>query len=224
MRRAAELALDAINGDTAGRRLELVDGPDPRSVATIDALAQIETITEMKLLISLSPPRERKITPPVSPQHRLWLLPPTSVAELARSDYAKSGASGATTATIDTPMRAGTPKGQYVTPALSAENYPPAGREFFKKFEDKYDRAPDRYAIYGYEAVGVIVDGITRLEQAGDPVTQWRLSLAAHEIRDRYGPVGHYDVLPSGQTTLYIFQARGKGAPQGDAALIEALR
>lgn len=224
IRRAAELELEAIDGDTDGHRLKLVDGPDQKSVATIDALAQLRTISEPKLTISLSPPPERETGAPVAPVHWLYLLPPQSLTEQARSIYAASGATGSASAVADTPLRAGTPRGQYVTPALSAENYPPAGREFFEKFEDKYDRAPDRYAIYGYEAVGVIVDGIARLEEAGDPVTQWRLSLAAHEIRDRYGPVGHYDVLPSGQTTLYVFQARGNGAPLGDAALIEALR
>ena len=136
----------------------------------------------------------------------------------------RPASTGATDSVVDTPLISGAPRRKYVTPALSADNYPPAGREFYEKFENKYGRAPDRYAIYGYEAVGLIVDAITRLEKAGAPVTHTSVAKSALAIRDRLSPVGHYDVLPSGQTTLFVFQARGKGAPPGQAALVEALR
>jgi ABC-type branched-subunit amino acid transport system substrate-binding protein len=146
------------------------------------------------------------------------------LTETARSSYVESGATGAVTSEPDSPFNPGTPTGKYVTPGLSAQNFPPAGREFFEKFEKKYGRAPDRYAIYGYEAVGLIVDALTRLEKTHEFVDQTSLAKSALEIRNRYSPVGHYDVLPSGQSTLYVFQVRGKGAPPGQAALIEGLR
>jgi ABC-type branched-subunit amino acid transport system substrate-binding protein len=147
-----------------------------------------------------------------------------SLAESARASYVASGATAATDSVVDSPLKAGTPRVKYVTPALAANNFPPAGRKFYEKFEKKYGREPDRYAIYAYEAVGLIVDALSRLEDAGTPVTQASLAKSALAIRDRYSPVGHYDVLPSGHTTMNVFRVGGAGAPPGAAALIEAQR
>lgn len=225
MRNAAGLALDAINNDTKGSRLQIVDGPDPKAIATIDALARVPVSGTNQLTITLKPPIARETGRQRRPSPQIWLLPPDALGMAARSSYVASGAQGSNEAAFDSPLRAGTPSGQYVTAGLSAENYPPAGTEFFEKFNDAfYGTTPDRYAIYGYEAVGLIVDALTRLEEAGTPVTRSSVAESALSIRNRFSPVGHYDVLPSGQTTLYLFQAKGKGAPTGDAALIEALR
>lgn len=227
MRRAAQLGLDAINADTKGSRLKLVDGPDRNALVMIDALTSRPVAGEDQLTIFLVPPFDRRVSAPPVLQElpaQLWLLPPLALGEAATRSYAASGVTGATGAVADSSVDAGTPNGQYVTPGLSADNYPPAGREFFEKFEEKYGRAPDRFAIYAYEAIGLTVDALTRLEESGEPVTQKSFAESALSIRDRFSPVGHYDVLPSGQTTLYVFQARGKDAPLGDAALIEALR
>lgn len=225
MRDAAGLALEAIDGDTAGSRLEIVDGPDPEAIATIDALARVPVSGKKQLTITLTPPLARETRRQRRPSPQIWLLPPDALGMAAKSSYMASGFDGAIEAVSDSPLRAGTPSGQYVTAGLSAENYPPAGTEFFKKYNEAfYGSAPDRFAIYGYEAVGLIVDALTRLEEAGAPITQSSVAESALSIRDRFSPVGHYDVLPSGQTTLYVFQVRGKGAPPGDAALVEALR
>lgn len=124
----------------------------------------------------------------------------------------------------DNPMIAGTPEFTYVTPALSKENYPPAGHRFFDAFVKEYDRTPDRFAIYAYEAVGLVVDAIRRLEDSDEPVSPDTVQRSALSIKDRFSPVGHYDVLPDGSTTLYIFQARGKDAPPAESALIEVRR
>jgi hypothetical protein len=227
MRRAAQMGLDAINGDTTGSRLKLVDGPDRSALVMIDALTTRPVAGGDQLTIFLVPPFERRVSAP-PPDYELpaqiWLFPPLALGKAATRSYAASGVTGAAGAVADSAVDAGTPRGQYVTPGLSADNYPPSGTEFFEKFEERYGRAPDRFAIFAYEAVGLTVDALTRLEEAGEPVTQESLAESAMSIRDRFSPVGHYDVLPSGQTTLYVFQARGKGAPQGDAALIEALR
>lgn len=225
MRSAVELAVKEIDGETNGSRLKIVDGPDPDAIATIDALARVPVSGKNQLTITLTPPLAREVKRQRRPSPQIWLLPPDSLGMAAKSSYMASGSKGAIEASSDSPLRPGTPSGQYVTAALSAGNYPPAGTEFFEKFNDEfYGSTPDRYAIYGYEAIGLIVDALTRLEKAGAPVTQSSLAESALSIRDRFSPVGHYDVLPSGQTTLYVFQARGKGAPPGDAAIIEALR
>lgn len=224
IRRAAELELEAINNDTSGSRLQLVEAPNPQALATIDALARVAISGPDQLTISLIPPLQRETKASRRPSPQIWLLPPKRLSEAARNSYAASGAAGAGGSSTDSPLSPGTPTGQYVTPALAAQNYPTAGSEFFEKFEKKYGRAPDRYAIYGYEAVGLIVDALTRLEKTRAVVTPAALTQSALAIRNRFSPVGHYDVLPSGQTTLYVFQARGKAAPPGQAALIEALR
>lgn len=124
----------------------------------------------------------------------------------------------------DNPMVPGVPQFTYVSPALSRDNYPPAGLRFFDAFIKEYDRVPDRFAIFAYEAVGLVVDAIRRLEDADEAVTPDSVQRSAFAIKDRFSPVGHYDVLPSGATTLYVFQARGKDSPPPESALIEVRR
>jgi hypothetical protein len=227
MRRAAQLEIDAIHGDTKGSRLQMAKGYDNRVIASIDAFSPLpprQMSQPRALIVSLSPPDLRSTTERVTKFPQVWLMPPTDVAKTALDQYRASGATGAASARLDSPTQPGTPTGQYVTAGMSAHSYPPAGSDFFKKFVDKYGHAPDRYAIYAYEAVGLIVDAIDRLEAAGKPVTQQSVAESALSIRNRYSPVGHYDLLPSGQSTLYLFQARGGEAPTGQASLIEALR
>lgn len=228
IRRAAQLEIDAIGGDAVGHRIALVNGPDLGSVAAIDALAAVTRQGTDQLLVTLRPPVKRVVDAPggsrPSQAPKISLLPPVALAQAARSSYAASGASGASSAVVDSPLDPGTPTGRYVTAALSEDALPPAGAAFYEKFRKEYGRDPDRWAIYGYEAVGLIVDAMTRADKAGLPVDQKNVAEQALAIRDRFSPVGHYDVLASGQTTLYVFQARGAGAPGGPSSLIEALR
>jgi hypothetical protein len=226
MRRAAQLELDAIDGAAGATRLKLVDGGGADSIATIDALSGATAAGAGELTVSLVPPHRRETgrATEVAGRPRILLLPPASLARTATASYAASGATGASAAATDSPLRPGTPDGRYVTDGMSADAYPPAGRAFFRKFAKEYGRAPDRFAIYGYESIGLLVDAIRRVEKAGEPVTRASVASAALAIRDRFSPVGHYDVLPSGQTTLYLFQVRGAGAPTGPASMVEALR
>ncbi len=228
MRRGATIAIEAVDGESSGHPLRLVLGPLPDSIATIDALAEPAQQLDGQLMITLAPPLRRD-TRPISKSDaatapRIWLVPPQATARSVSSQYANSGADGARGTVADSPLRAGTPDGRYVTAALAADEYPPAGSEFFKKFTDKYGRVPDRWAIYGYESVGLILDAMARLMDKGVPPTQRTVAREALSIRDRFSPLGHYDVLPSGQSTLYVFQARGGGAPTGPASLLEAMR
>lgn len=124
----------------------------------------------------------------------------------------------------DDPGTPGEPKFTYVSPALTEDNYPPAGKRFFKIFREDYNREPDRFAIFAYEAVSVVFDAVRRLEAADKPVTPENVRAEAFKITDRFGPIGHYDVRSNGLTTAYIFEARGKDAPPPDAALVEVGR
>ena len=124
----------------------------------------------------------------------------------------------------DDPETPGEPKFTYVSPALTEDNYPPAGKRFFKIFREDYDREPDRFAIFAYEAVSLVFDAVRRLEAADKPVTPENVRAEAFKITDRFGPIGHYDVRSNGLTTAYTFEARGKDAPPPDAALVEVGR
>lgn len=228
MSRAAQLFVDGPGKNVAGSRLALGHGARGGSIATIDALAANAQHGLDELEITLTPPRERRTARP--PRERagglpIALVPPHSLAVSAAAQYAASDVPGAKGATVDSPTDPGTPQGRYVTAALSEHAYPPAGSAFFRKFSETYGRVPDRWAIYAYEAVGLVADAIRRLDANGVPITPRAVKDEATTIRNRYGAIGHYDILPSGQTTGYIFQARGAGTdPNDPATLIEALR
>lgn len=230
MLRGAQLEVDAVRRHTGTRSLRLVIGPDPEAVATINGLLPDPVAARGQLLIDLVPPVRREAgalsrRSERSPRRpRIALPPPQQLAQAARDNYAASGLPQAGSATVDSPLKPGTPDGTWVTSGMSADSYPPAGRAFFRKYVKRYGHAPDRFAIWGYEAVGLLIDAIHRVERAGEEVTQQSVAASALSIRNRFSPLGHYDVLPSGQTTLYIFQARGDGAPDGADSLIEALR
>ncbi|MFY9264516.1 MAG: hypothetical protein WAO61_03700 [Solirubrobacterales bacterium] len=108
----------------------------------------------------------------------------------------------------DDPAVAAVPRSaMLISPALRREDLPPAGTRFLDDFAATYDREPDRFAIFAYEAIGLTLDALTRAGEHG-AVDRAAVSDAAGSIIDRFGPVGHYDVLPSGHTTLYQFSTR----------------
>ena len=48
-------------------------------------------------------------------------------------------------------------------PGVAPEEYPPAGKQFLKDYTAKYgEKNPDRYAVYGYESMSVLLDAIKR--------------------------------------------------------------
>lgn len=222
MRLAAEMAVENTGNDTADHRLALSDAPSADAIAQIVAPippeAAIVDFEGDSLLVRLEPAPLRAAEGSVN------LLPSTAMGLRARRQYVASGLPRSRRVTLDRPDIAGTPAGTYVTPALSEGSYPPAGHRFFKQFADEQGRAPDRYAIFAYEAVSFIVDAIQRVEKSGRQVTTERVKQQALQIRDRFGPIGHYDVLANGSITSYVFQARGEPAPPPEAALIEVRR
>ncbi|MBI5309444.1 MAG: hypothetical protein HZB14_00215 [Actinobacteria bacterium] len=98
--------------------------------------------------------------------------------------------------------------GTLVTPALAPAGYPHGGEKFFEWFENAYERQPDRWAVWAYEAVGLALNAITDAGETGEPVTRDSVRKAAFGITNRFGPVGHYDVLADGSTTIYTFGIR----------------
>jgi branched-chain amino acid transport system substrate-binding protein len=85
---------------------------------------------------------------------------------------------------------------------LDPDSYPPEGQQFFEQFEQEFgDRAPDPYAIYGYEAMSLVLDAI---ERAGSSDRQ-AIIQALFETENRESVLGTYSIDDNGDTTLTTY-------------------
>jgi branched-chain amino acid transport system substrate-binding protein len=84
---------------------------------------------------------------------------------------------------------------------LSPDEYPPDGQKFFDDFEAKYGEAnPDPYAIYGYEAMKLVLD---TCEQLGPECSDKQAMIdALFNTKGRQSVLGTYDIDENGDTTL----------------------
>ncbi len=84
---------------------------------------------------------------------------------------------------------------------LSPDQYPPEGQKFFDDFEAKYGEAnPDPYAIYGYEAMKLVLD---TCEQLGADCSDRQAMIdALFATKGRASVLGTYDIDENGDTTL----------------------
>jgi branched-chain amino acid transport system substrate-binding protein len=81
---------------------------------------------------------------------------------------------------------------------LSPDQYPPEGQKFFEDFEKEYGEPnPDPYAIYGYEAMNLVLDAIATAGTDRQAVID---ELFATEGRESV--LGTYDIDENGDTTL----------------------
>jgi branched-chain amino acid transport system substrate-binding protein len=96
----------------------------------------------------------------------------------------------------------------YLTMAPLAQSaYPPAARAFFAAYEKDYGTV-EPYAIYGYEAMSLMLDAIDRATHHGRRVADRAAVLAAiFATRDRHSVLGTYSVEPNGDTTLREYGA-----------------
>jgi branched-chain amino acid transport system substrate-binding protein len=86
-------------------------------------------------------------------------------------------------------------------PGVAPEEYPPAGKEFLKAYEAKYhEKNPDRYAVYGYESMSLLLDAIKRAGSGGDDRASVAKQLLA--TKDREGVFGKYSIDKNGDITL----------------------
>jgi branched-chain amino acid transport system substrate-binding protein len=89
-------------------------------------------------------------------------------------------------------------------PGLPPEEYTPAGREFVKAYAAKYgDKAPDRYAIYGYESMKLILDSIAAAGDNGDDKAAVVDQVFA--TKDRDSVLGTYGIDENGDITLTTY-------------------
>jgi branched-chain amino acid transport system substrate-binding protein len=86
-------------------------------------------------------------------------------------------------------------------PGVAPEEYPPAGKEFLKAYTAKYgEKNPDRYAVYGYESMSLLLDAIKRAGDAGNDRAAVAKQLLA--TKDREGVFGKYSIDKNGDITL----------------------
>lgn len=86
--------------------------------------------------------------------------------------------------------------------ALAPADYPPAGRRFLSEYARRYGPpAPD--AIYGYEAMSLMLDAISRATHRGrTEALRSRVLAAIFATRDRHSVLGTYSIDANGDTTL----------------------
>ena len=85
-------------------------------------------------------------------------------------------------------------------PTLSPDELPEAGQKFYDDYEAEYGEPQDEidpYAVYGYEAMDIVLDAI---EQGGDD--RQAVIDAFFATKGRESVLGTYDIDPDGDTTL----------------------
>jgi branched-chain amino acid transport system substrate-binding protein len=84
---------------------------------------------------------------------------------------------------------------------LSPDQYPEEGQKFFSDFESEYGEPnPDPYAIYGYEAMKLVIDTCTEL--GSDCTDRQAMIEALFNTKGRESVLGTYDIDENGDTTL----------------------
>jgi branched-chain amino acid transport system substrate-binding protein len=118
------------------------------------------------------------------------LYGPDGVAESGFSDPAEGGIPGNVAGRV-----------KVTVATLSPDEYPPDGQKFFEDFEAEYGEAnPDPYAIYGYEAMRLVLD---TCEQLGPDCTDKQAMIdALFQTKGRASVLGTYDIDENGDTTL----------------------
>jgi branched-chain amino acid transport system substrate-binding protein len=118
------------------------------------------------------------------------LYGPDGVAESGFSDPAEGGIPADVASRV-----------KVTVATLSPDEYPPEGQKFFSDFEAEYGEAnPDPYAIYGYEAMRLVLD---TCEQLGPDCSDRQAMIEAlFNTKGRESVLGTYDIDENGDTTL----------------------
>ncbi len=85
---------------------------------------------------------------------------------------------------------------------LAPRDYPRAGRRFFAAYTRRYGH-PQPYAIYGYEAMSLMLSAIARATHEGsDRAVRSRVRAMLFATRDRHSVLGTYSLDSRGDTSL----------------------
>ena len=107
-------------------------------------------------------------------------------------------------------------------PLLAPSAYPPAARGFYAAFRDRFRKTPEPYAIYGYEAMNLVLDAIRR----GGGTRQGAID-AFRATRDRDSVLGRYSIDENGDTTLStygVLKVSRRGRPAYDRTIDASAR
>ena len=118
------------------------------------------------------------------------LYGPDGVAESGFSDPKEGGIPGDVASRV-----------KVTVATLSPDQYPPEGQKFFDDFSSKYGvKDPDPYAIYGYEAMKLVLD--TCKELGSDCSDRQAMIDALFQTKGRESVLGTYDIDENGDTTV----------------------
>jgi branched-chain amino acid transport system substrate-binding protein len=80
--------------------------------------------------------------------------------------------------------------------------YPPSGRRFLADYTARYG-PPQPYAIYGYEAMSLLLDAISRATDRGRKAAERaEVARAILDTRDRHSVLGTYSINSNGDTSV----------------------
>jgi branched-chain amino acid transport system substrate-binding protein len=86
------------------------------------------------------------------------------------------------------------------TPTLANDRYPPAAARVLGDYRSKFGGQPGAYALYGYEAMSVVLDAIRAAGAHGND--RKAVIAALMRTRDRPSVLGTYSIKADGETTL----------------------
>ena len=122
-------------------------------------------------------------------------------AGLAESTFANP-AHGGIPASVD-------PRVVLTSPTLGLSEYPPSARAFNVAYERRFG-LPQPDAIFGYEAMSLMLDAIKRATDGGsEPAVRSRVRNAIFATRDRHSVLGTYSIDPDGDTTMQRYGVYG---------------
>jgi len=115
------------------------------------------------------------------------------------------GPDGVAEDAFTTKLSADAQKNTYITVGtIDPKDYPPEGQKFFKDFEAEYGGGlPQPYAIYGYEAMSLMLDAMKR---AGDKCNDRAAIIdQVFKTKDKKSVLGTYSVDKDGDVTTKQF-------------------
>jgi branched-chain amino acid transport system substrate-binding protein len=91
------------------------------------------------------------------------------------------------------------------SPTLEASDYPPDGQAFLAAYARRYG-PPEPPAIFGYEAMSLMLAGISKATDHGrKDAVRSRVAEAILSTRDRHSVLGTYSIDRNGDTTLHRY-------------------
>ena len=107
------------------------------------------------------------------------------------------------------------------SPTLGLNEYPPSARSFNAAYTRRFG-PPEPDAIFGYEAMSLMLDGIDRATASGTkPAVRSRVRTAIFRTHDRHSVLGTYSINGNGDTSLQRYGVYG--IVQGHLTFWEAI-